>query len=332
MSHPLRLLIVDDNPDDRALVIRELRREFAEAEIEQVVDSQGFDRVLQFPRLDLVITDYQLLWTHGLNVLKQVKRTWPDCPVIMFTGTGSEEIAVEAMKAGLDDYVLKSPKHYARLPAAAKLALKMGRQRRELKDSEKRYTTLFDTVPLGLFRATPEGRILDANPALLEILEYPDQRMLLSINLEELYPDSEIYHQWRGAMERDEVVHGFETQWRCFDGRLSWVQLSTKAISDQQTRSVVYEGSVENISRRKQADVEREELITELQEALTRIKTLSGLLPICASCKRIRDDRGDWNQIEVFIQGHSDAEFTHSFCPECMRHLYPEVFELGGRK
>ncbi len=65
----------------------------------------------------------------------------------------------------------------------------------------------------------------------------------------------------------------------------------------------------------------------ELQAALSKVKTLSGLLPICASCKKVRDDQGYWSQIEDYIKQHSDADFSHSICPECMKKLYPEVYE-----
>jgi len=63
----------------------------------------------------------------------------------------------------------------------------------------------------------------------------------------------------------------------------------------------------------------------ELQKALSEIKTLSGLLPICASCKMIRDDKGYWNQIEAYIRDHSEAEFSHSICPECAERLCPDL-------
>ena len=68
-------------------------------------------------------------------------------------------------------------------------------------------------------------------------------------------------------------------------------------------------------------------LIDDLQKALNQIKTLSGLLPICASCKKIRDDKGYWNQIEGYISKHSDAEFTHGICPACAKALYPELYK-----
>ena len=70
----------------------------------------------------------------------------------------------------------------------------------------------------------------------------------------------------------------------------------------------------------------RERLILELQDALAQVKTLSGLLPICASCKKIRDDDGYWNQLEAYIQDHSEVVFSHGLCPECAKELYPEIF------
>jgi AmiR/NasT family two-component response regulator len=70
----------------------------------------------------------------------------------------------------------------------------------------------------------------------------------------------------------------------------------------------------------------RERLILELQNALDQVQTLSGLLPICSSCKKIRDDEGYWNQLEAYIQDHSDVVFSHGLCPECAKELYPEIF------
>jgi len=81
----------------------------------------------------------------------------------------------------------------------------------------------------------------------------------------------------------------------------------------------------QEIERRKQVEREKEELIQKLKQALGEVKTLRGFLPICASCKKIRDDEGYWQQIEKYIQDHSEATFTHGICPECADRLYPEV-------
>ena len=75
------------------------------------------------------------------------------------------------------------------------------------------------------------------------------------------------------------------------------------------------------------AKVKAESLVAELQQALSQVKTLSGLLPICAHCKKIRDDQGYWSQIEEYIRDHSEATFSHGICPECMKKLYPEFLE-----
>jgi len=78
-----------------------------------------------------------------------------------------------------------------------------------------------------------------------------------------------------------------------------------------------------NITERRIGEDLREKLIIELKEALAEIKTLSGMLPICSSCKKIRDDHGYWTQIEQYISEHSDAEFSHGICPDCVDKLYP---------
>jgi AmiR/NasT family two-component response regulator len=72
--------------------------------------------------------------------------------------------------------------------------------------------------------------------------------------------------------------------------------------------------------------MELRRLNAELQDTLAKIKTLSGLLPLCSSCKKIRDDDGYWHQVEVYIRDHSEAEFSHGLCPECAKKLYPEIF------
>lgn len=84
--------------------------------------------------------------------------------------------------------------------------------------------------------------------------------------------------------------------------------------------------ALEYACERKRAELERERLIAQLQEALNTVKRLSGLLPICANCKRIRDEGGDWQQIEQYLHEHSEADFSHGLCPHCAAALYPEAF------
>jgi len=96
------------------------------------------------------------------------------------------------------------------------------------------------------------------------------------------------------------------------------------------------EKCAENIMLEKkiqQQNKEKDELIAKLQNALDKVKILSGLLPICSSCKKIRDDKGYWQQIESYVREHSEAQFTHGLCPDCLTKLYPNlVQDLPGEK
>ncbi len=85
--------------------------------------------------------------------------------------------------------------------------------------------------------------------------------------------------------------------------------------------------SIEFALYKSRAEAERTALTTQLQEALSNVRTLSGLLPICASCKKIRDDKGYWNQVEQYMKKHTGVEFSHSICPDCAKKMYPESAE-----
>lgn len=86
-------------------------------------------------------------------------------------------------------------------------------------------------------------------------------------------------------------------------------------------------GTMLDMTQRKRAEEDREKLIAELKDALSKVKILSGLLPICSSCKKVRNDKGYWEQIEIYIRDHSEADFSHGICPDCARKLYPEIFK-----
>lgn len=118
-----RIVIVDDNPDDRALEARLIRQAIPEVEITEVGDAASWKDVLEAGMFDLVITDYRLIWSDGLTVLNAVRSRWPERPVVIVTASGTEEIAVAAMKAGAEDYVLKSQHRIGRLPSVVEGAL-----------------------------------------------------------------------------------------------------------------------------------------------------------------------------------------------------------------
>jgi DNA-binding response OmpR family regulator len=104
----MRVLLIDDDPDDRWLAARALSREFAAAEIVEIGDDSALDEALQEPdEPALAITDYALHWSDGLGVFERIRAVHPRCPVIVFTGVGDETLAVQLLKAGVDDYVVK---------------------------------------------------------------------------------------------------------------------------------------------------------------------------------------------------------------------------------
>jgi len=132
MDVTAHILLVDDNPDDRALVARELHRSDTKVRITEIGSPEALHTALAHDQYDLVVTDYQLQWSTGLEVLRRIKAISPSKPVIMFTGSGSEEIAVAAMKEGLDDYLTKTARHYPRIPFVVSGLLQRARERAEL--------------------------------------------------------------------------------------------------------------------------------------------------------------------------------------------------------
>ena len=128
-------------------------------------------------------------------------------------------------------------------------------------------------------------------------------------------------------VRRGERISHFETVRQTRDGRTITVSLAVSPVHDSTGQLVGASTIARDISERKLAEAERERLVHDLQAALANVKTLRGLLPICASCKKIRDDKGYWNQIEFYIRERSDASFTHGICPECAEKLYGDVMK-----
>jgi DNA-binding response OmpR family regulator len=165
----MRVLLVDDNPDDRVLIRRELTRHFPEFDVHDVRAELDLRQALEEP-VDLVITDFELRWSNGIEVLERVKLRFPECPVVMFTSTGTQEIAVAAMKAGLDDYVIKAAAHFVRLPAAVEAVLGRAAARARARRRQRGFDVMLSALDVGVFRAGADGRLVDANAAMLAFL------------------------------------------------------------------------------------------------------------------------------------------------------------------
>ena len=263
----IKTLIIDDNPNDRTLALRELKKLFYQLQYWEINDEASLNKALAQNEFNLVITDYQLLWTTGLKVLYRIKEQRPDCPVIMFTGTGSEEIAVEAMKAGLDDYVIKSPKHYVRLASAVRSAWQRSQQKKALEEFKQSYYRFFERIPLGLYRLDPPGKIIEANSTLVKMLGYSQQQDLQGTNIVDRHVEAKSYRLWQQQLSKDKSVAEFEGQIRRIDGQLIWVRHNALAVKGRQGNLICYEGAVADITDSKKAELERIELLNRERKA-----------------------------------------------------------------
>lgn len=243
------ILIVDDNPDDRALLLRELRKEEPEAIISEVRNAEELQLRLDTIRYDLVITDYQLKWSTGIDVLKRVKLLNPHCSVIMFTATGGEEVAVEGMKNGLQDYILKSPNHLARLRTSIRHALDAVKQRRALQIAEIRYRDLFHSIPIGLYQTNTDGKFMEVNSAMVTMFGYPDIQTLIDTDTSSLYVHKDHFEQWRRRTREFGYVRNLEVEMWRYDRSVVWVEINGKSV--YRNGKVFYnEGSLQDISER----------------------------------------------------------------------------------
>ena len=167
MRH-LRILMVEDSADDAELLLRALRRAGYEISYERVETPAAMQAALNQPEWNLVISDYTMPHFNGLDALRLVREQTADLPFILVSGTIGEEVAVQAVKAGANDYVLKD--NLARLCSAIERELNDADARKAQRRIESRYENLFNTVPVGVLFVAPDGRVMHANPVLLRIL------------------------------------------------------------------------------------------------------------------------------------------------------------------
>jgi PAS domain S-box-containing protein len=250
--------VIDDNKSDRLLVIRELRREFDQLDIKEIISSGDFSRALEADKFDAVITDFQLRWTTGIEILETVKRRYPRCPVIMFTNTGTEEIAVEAMKLGLDDYIIKEPNRYIRVPASVRLALERIKTQQRAALLEIRLQGLLNQVKIGIFRSNSDGTLIETNPAFLELLGVTSLEQANDMNGLDM---RDRYGQLTNLSppQRQEQ----EVQLQRSDGTPFWALLTT-TLNVVEGVTVV-DGLLEDITNRKQSEMALQELNTTLE-------------------------------------------------------------------
>lgn len=202
-----------------------------------------------------------------------------------------------------------------------------------LRESEERYRFIAENMNDVVWMADMDLRIKYVSPCIEKVTGFsPDEFMHKRLH-ELLTPGSfthaldimkqELEHENDEDCDPSRTVT-IELEHLKKDGSTVWVELLIGAIRDDTGRLTGIHGVSRDINERRKYELEREHLVERLQDALAHVKTLSGLLPICANCKKIRDDKGYWNQLESYISDHSEAVFTHGICPECSKMLYPD--------
>jgi PAS domain S-box-containing protein len=188
-----------------------------------------------------------------------------------------------------------------------------------LKESENRYRSIVRVIPDLIIKFNREGIYLDIISPTEELLFMPKEK-LLGLKLTDIMPKDTADRSMeiiRKSID-DQVLQVMEYELQVPAG-IKYFESRCIPLDENSVYCLV-----RDVTDQKLLEKEKEKLIKNLQDALGQVKTLKGLLPICSSCKKIRDDQGYWKQIEVFISSHSEAEFTHSLCPKCLKKLYPD--------
>jgi len=199
-----------------------------------------------------------------------------------------------------------------------------------LREKEAFLSTLMNAIPIPVFYKDRAGRYLGFNKAFETFFGETRERLIgksvFEINPPEL---AKIYHATDMELFEDKGVQQYESQVKDVRGVLRDVIFHKSVFTNNKGAVSGLIGAVLDITERKRAEQEREKLISDLQENLQKVKQLSGMLPICSYCKKIRDDKGYWNQIESYIGKHSETEFSHGICPECAKKYFPDMDLYG---
>jgi PAS domain S-box-containing protein len=326
MIQRLHILLVEDSESDAELLLHELGQDGFEIAHERVQTAAELSAALERRSWDVVVADYLLPQFSGRQALDIVRAKGLDVPFIAVSGSFGEDLAVEMMKAGADDYIMKSK--LARLVPAIERELDAAQARRARAHAEAamRYlASIVESSEDAIFGASLDGTVLSWNRGAETIFGYSADEIVGRAVAVLIPPDlpterAEIISR----IKRGERLVAYETMRVHKNGKLIPVSLTISPVKDSDGTITGASAIARDVTERKRDERERLKLIEELTAALSQVQMLKGLLPMCASCKKIRDDRGYWQQVETYIEDHSQAQFTHGICPECMARLYPE--------
>jgi PAS domain S-box-containing protein len=333
MPPPLKVLILEDRADDAKLLLHELRRAGFEPQARCVDNETDFAAALD-PALDVILADYGVPGWSGTGALAMVQDSKFEIPVIIVSGAIGDERAAAIMQQGAADFLLKD--RMGRLGASVRQVLGQRRLQRDHRAAEvalqvahSRLSHLLAHNPAVLFEISVGDNLLVpriTSGSILELLGFTvAETATQDWWLKRLHPDDRLHAA--AAADGAFAVNSSRTEYRMRHkaGHDCWVDDSRRLVRDMTGAPTTLVGVWIDITERKRAEAERAKLATELQASQAEVKVLSGLLPICASCKRIRDEQDRWQPLETYIQNRSEAHFTHGLCPQCVGTLYPGV-------
>ena len=317
MGNNMKILVIDDVHELNFLTATVLRGAGYEV-MEAYTGTEGIEKA-HTDRPDMVLMNVLLPDISGVEACRRIKedRALKDTIVIL---TSDDQTSFEHRAKGLnmeaDGFIVK-PISNEQLLTRIQSVLRIMRAEEALKASETRYRRLFETAQDGILILNAEtGQIDDVNPFLKDMLGYTHEE-LIGRKLWEIgaFKDTEASKAGLAELQHTGYVRYEDLPLVTKDGRKIEVEFVSNVYLVN--RHKVIQCNIRDITERKLVEEERERLILKLREALSHVKLLSGLLPICASCKKIRNDKGYWEQIEIFIRDHSEADFSHGYCPEC---------------
>jgi len=329
----LRALLVEDSAIDAALLVRHLEQSY-QVQSRRVQDAASLREALRQETWDVVLCDYRMPGFGVAAALEILQECQLDLAFIVVSGTFGEALAVEAMKTGAHDYIMKD--NLMRLAPAIAREIHQAQVRRDRALTLRKalwLAAIVDSMGEAVIGTDRAGNIISWNASAERLYGYAEQEAIGKA-IELVVPPA-LHQETRRMLEsvRDgEPLSEFETTVRLRrDGTQVSVSSAISAVKDGNGKVVGAAILAVDITERKQAEEERKKMIQELSETLAQVRSLRGLLPICASCKKIRDEKGHWEALETYISGHSQAEFSHSICPSCARRLYPEFTDQKDR-
>lgn len=215
----------------------------------------------------------------------------------------------------------------------------------ELREAKEKYKALSrmlrlmcDNVQDMIWAKDLEKRYIFANKAICKnLLNASDPMepigkndMFFAMRERQRHPDNPDWHTFGELCQDSDTVTIDRGEAGQFDefgnvkGAFLFLDVRKTPFFDEEGNIIGTVGSARDVTEEKKKEKEREKLVATLQAALAEVKTLTGMLPICAQCKKIRDDQGYWNQVETYIRQRTDVQFTHGICPECAKSLYPD--------